>query len=101
MGNWSPYSEEWEKQHVQKVIEEAQKQFDEFEKKPWLYKKIFMLKGTIGYYCSVVKIEIRKFFDKEYRDRIDAERKRIEEEGLQKIRDFIAANIEDDAKGDS
>ena len=35
MGNWSPYSEEWEKQHARKVIENTNAARIEFEKKPW------------------------------------------------------------------
>ena len=34
MGNWSSYSEGWEKQHAKKVIENANAARIEFEKKP-------------------------------------------------------------------
>ena len=38
MGNWSPYSEEWEKQHLKKIMNETEPARVEFEKKPWIYK---------------------------------------------------------------
>ena len=38
MGNWSPYSEEWEKQHIKKMIENSETARLAFEKKPWIYK---------------------------------------------------------------
>ena len=68
MGNWSPYSEEWEKQHVRKVIENANATRIEFEKKPWAYKAIVRASGTIRYYWSLLKIRVRMFFDREYGD---------------------------------
>ena len=37
MGNWSPYSEEWEKQHLKKMIEKSETARLTFEKKPWIY----------------------------------------------------------------
>ena len=32
MGNWSPYSEEWERQRIEKFIEKADAARKEFEK---------------------------------------------------------------------
>ena len=54
MGNWSPYSKEWERQHLQKIIDGAETARIEFEKKPWIYKAIVVcfLTMNIGRRCS-------------------------------------------------
>lgn len=47
MGNWSPYSKEWEKQHLQKIIDGAETARLEFEKKPRICKATVRLGQTI------------------------------------------------------
>ena len=47
MEYWSPYSEEWERQRIEKFIEKADAARKEFEKKPWLYKAIIRSIQTI------------------------------------------------------
>lgn len=79
MGNWSPYNEEWEKQHAKKVIENANAARIEFEKKPWAYKAIVRASGTISYYLSFLKIRVRMLFDREYRDEVNRVTKDLEE----------------------
>ena len=63
MGNWSPYSEEWEKQHLKKIMKETESARVEFEKKPWIYKAAVRLWQTIEYYGWLLAITIRKVFD--------------------------------------
>ena len=92
MGNWSPYSEEWEKQHARKVIENANAARIAFEKKPWAYKAIVRASGTISYYLSFLKIRVRMLFDREYRDEVNRVTKDLEEKGLKAIADILTEN---------
>ncbi len=94
MGNWSPYSEEWEKQHARKVIENANATRTEFEKKPWAYKAIVTATGTISYYWSLLILHIRVLFDREYRKEVNQARKDFEEKGLKTIVDILTEDSE-------
>ncbi|MBR5108834.1 MAG: hypothetical protein IK099_01465 [Clostridia bacterium] len=67
MGNWSPYSEEWEKQRTKKIIEENDKTRKEFEQKKWLYKASVRFLETIKYYSSLLLIHFHMLVDREYR----------------------------------
>lgn len=70
MGNWSPYSEEWEQQRIEKFIEKADAVRREFEKKPRIYKAIVRGIASIKYYCSLFAIHTRMIFDRKYREQI-------------------------------
>ncbi len=89
MGNWSPYSKEWERQHLQKIIDGAETARIEFEKKPWIYKAIVRLGQTISYYCSLLVIRIRMLFDHEYRQKMQQATKGLEEKVLRAVVDFV------------
>lgn len=89
MGNWSPYSKEWEKQHLQKIIDGAETARLEFEKKPWIYKATVRLGQTISYYWSVLVIRIRMLFDREYRQEMQQATKGLEEKVLRAVVDFV------------
>lgn len=52
MGNWSPYSKEWEKQHLKKMMEEIEAARIAFEKKPWIYKSIY---GSLRRYDIIAR----------------------------------------------
>ena len=101
MGNWSPYSEEWEKQHARKVIENANAARIEFEKKPWVYKAIVRASGTISYYWSLLIIRVRMFFDQEYRDEVNRVTKDLEEKGIKAIADILTDDTEKQHDEDS
>jgi hypothetical protein len=89
MGNWSPYSKEWERQHLQKIIDGAETARIEFEKKPWIYKAIVRLGQTISYYWSLLVIRIRMLFDYEYRQEMQQATKGLEEKVLRAVVDFV------------
>ncbi len=89
MGNWSPYSKEWERQHLQKIIDGAETARIEFEKKPWIYKAIVRLGQTISYYWSLLVIRIRMLFDHEYRQKMQQATKGLEEKVLRAVVDFV------------
>ena len=101
MGNWSPYSEEWEKQHVKKVIENANAAWIEFEKKPWAYKAIVRASKTISYYWSLLSIHVRMFFDREYRDEVNRVTKDLEGKGIKAIADILTDDTEKQHDEDS
>lgn len=89
MGNWSPYSKEWERQHLQKIIDGAETARLEFEKKPRIYKATVRLGQTISYYWSVLVIRIRMLFDREYRQEMQQATKGLEEKVLRAVVDFV------------
>ena len=89
MGNWSPYSEEWEKQHLKKIMNETEPARVEFEKKPWIYKAIVRLLGTISYYWSLLVLRIRKIFDREYRQEVKQATNELEEKILRSAVDMV------------
>ena len=89
MGNWSPYSKEWERQHLQKIIDGAETARIEFEKKPWIYKAIIRLGQTISYYWSLLVIRIRMLFDHEYRQEMQQATKGLEEKVLRAVADLV------------
>ena len=89
MGNWSPYSKEWERQHLQKIIDGAETARVEFEKKPRIYKAIIRLGQTISYYWSLLLIRIRMLFDHEYRQEMQQATKGLEEKVLRAVVDFV------------
>ena len=89
MGNWSPYSKEWERQHLQKIIDGAETARIEFEKKPWIYKAIVRLGQTISYYWSLLVIRIRMLFDHEYRQEMQQATKGLEEKVLRAVADLM------------
>ena len=89
MGNWSPYSKEWERQHLQKIIDDAENARLEFEKKPWIYKVIIRLGETISYYWSLLVIRIRILFDHEYRQEIKQATDGLEEKILRAAVDMV------------
>ena len=89
MGNWNPYSKEWEKQHLQKIIDGAETARLEFEKKPWIYKAIVRLWGTISYYWSLLVLHIRKIFDREYRQEVKQATNELEEKILRSAVDMV------------
>ncbi len=70
MGNWSPYSEEWERQRIEKFIEKADAARKEFEKKPRIYKTIVRGIASIKYYGSLFAIHTRMIFDRQYREQV-------------------------------
>ena len=90
MGNWSPYSEEWEKQHLKKMIEKSETARLAFEKKPWIYKAIVRLLKTIQYYLSLMAIHIRMIFDRKYREEVNHAVDGLEEKTLRAIADMIS-----------
>ena len=89
MGNWSPYSKEWERQHLQKIIDGAETVRLEFEKKPWIFKAIIRLGQTIIYYWSILLIRIRMLFDHEYRQEMQQATKGLEEKVLRAVADLV------------
>ena len=89
MGNWSPYSKEWERQHLQKIIDGAETARIEFEKKPWIYKAIVRLGQTISYYWSLLVIRIRMLFDHDYRQEINQATNELEEKILKAAVDMV------------
>ena len=89
MGNWSPYSKEWERQHLQKIIDGAETARIEFEKKPRIYKAIVRLGQTISYYWSLLVIRIRMLFDHKYRQEMQQATKGLEEKVLRTVVDFV------------
>ena len=93
MGNWSPYSEEWEKNRIRKVIDETEAARREFEQKPWLYKVIVKYWGTICYYWNLLKVHIRMFFDRDYREKMKHEI----DGGIKVFADMIRKYQEDDS----
>lgn len=94
MGNWSPYSEEWEKQRARKVIEDSNAARIEFEKKPWAYKAIVRASGTISYYWSLLVVRARMFFDREYQDEVNRATKDLEKKGIKAIADILTDDAE-------
>jgi len=101
MGNWSPYDEEWEKQHTRKAIGNANAARIEFEKKPWIYKAMIRFVDTISYYWSFLTLHIRMFFDREYRKEVNQARKDFEEKGLKAIVDTLTEDGENQHYEDS
>ena len=89
MGNWSPYSKEWEKQHLQKIIDGAETARLEFEKKPRIYKATVRLGQTISYYWSLLVLRIRKIFDREYRQEVKQATNELEEKILRSAVDMV------------
>lgn len=79
MGNWSPYSEEWEKQRINRKAQAA------FEAKSRAYQAYHRLKGTISYYWTLLAIQIRRLFDRKYREEMDS----MEEKGIQFFVDMV------------
>ena len=54
MGNWSPYSKEWERQHLQKIIDGAETARLEFERSLGYTKQLSALdkrSAIIGHFC--------------------------------------------------
>ncbi len=95
MGNWSPYSEEWEKQHLKKMIEKSETARLAFEKKPWVYKAIVRLLKTIQYYSSLLAIHIRMIFDRKYREEVTHAVDSLEEKTLSAIVDLVNEDKKD------
>lgn len=89
MGNWSPYSKEWERQHLQKIIDGAETPRLEFEKKPWICKAIIRIGQTISYYWSLLLIRIRMLFDHQYRQEMKEATKDLEEKVLRAVVDLV------------
>ena len=89
MGNWSPFSEEWEKQQIKKMIEKSETSRLAFEKKPWIYKAIVRLLKTIQYYLSLMAIHIRMTFDRKYREEVNHAVDGLEEKTLRAIADMM------------
>ena len=89
MGNWSPYSEEWEKQHLKKMIEKSETARLAFEKKPWIYKATVRSLKTIQYYLSLMAIHIRMIFDRKYREEVNHAVDGLEEKTLRAIVDMM------------
>ena len=96
MGNWSPYSEEWEKQHIRKIIKEAKTAYIEFEKKPGIYKVLCRLRQTIEYYLWFLAITIRKTFDRKYREEMYQTVSSMEEKTIKAIADLMIEEKKDD-----
>ena len=95
MGNWSPYSEEWEKQHLKKMIENSETARLAFEKKPWIYKVTVRSLKTIQYYLSLMAIHIRMIFDRKYREEVNHAVNGLEEKTLRAIVDFVNEDKKD------
>ena len=93
MGNWSPYSEEWERQRIEKFIEKADAARKEFEKKPWLYKAVIRGIQTIRYYGSLFTIHVRMIFDRKYREKVIRETEEMK--GMQGIIDIFREKTKD------
>ena len=70
MGNWSPYSEEWEKQRIKRAIADAEAKRIAFEQKPRIYQAIVKFVSTIRYYFELLVIRVRMLFDRQYRDEV-------------------------------
>ncbi len=82
MGNWSPYSKEWEKQRINKKAAEARATFDA---KPRPYQAYHRFKGTISYYWTLLVIRLRRLFDRKYREEMD----NMEEETIKFFVDMV------------
>ena len=95
MGNWSPYSEEWEKQHLKKIIEKSETARLAFEKKPWIYKATVRLLKTIQYYLSLMAIHIRMIFDRKYREEVNHAVDGLEKKTLKAIVDLVKEDKKD------
>ena len=98
MGNWSPYSEEWEKQHLKKLMEESDATRREFERKPRIYKAIVRLWQTIMYYGELLAMQIRMAFDPKYRKEVRQAVDGLEEKTLKAIVDIVNEDRKDDAE---
>ena len=89
-------SEEWEKQHLKKIMKETESARVEFEKKPWIYKAAVRLWQTIEYYGWLLAITIRKVFDRKYREEMSQEVSGMEEKTIKAIADLLT----EDKQGD-
>ena len=85
MGNWSPYSEEWERQRIKRVIEENDTARKAFEKKPWPYKMAVRLWETVKYYGSLLTIHFHMLIDREYRKEMKQITDDLEEKVFQTV----------------
>ena len=76
MGNFSPYSEEWEKQHMNKVITRAMEEYAQrkaaFEKLPKPIQLLIIAGEKTSYYVDIAYIQIRKCVDRKYREAMEA-----------------------------
>ncbi len=89
MGNWSPYSEEWEKQRVKKIITETNAARIEFEKKPPIYKALYRFAGTMRYYSSLLFIHFRRLFDRKYREEMEREIDEADDKALRYLAELL------------
>ena len=76
MGNWSPYSEEWEKAHVESVLDIAAEECVHnkavFEGLPRPVQALIKAGQTARYYLDIALIQIRKRIDRKYREEMEA-----------------------------
>ena len=76
MGNWSPYSEEWEQQRVQKALGQIAEDYTHkkaaFERLPRPIQALIKAGQTIHYYIDIAFIQIRKRIDRKHREKMEA-----------------------------
>ena len=89
MGNWSPYSEEWEKQRLRRMIDETEAARLAFERKPQIYKAMVRLLETIKYYWTLLVVHIRMTIDRTYREEIKQGTDGLEEKTIKAIADTM------------
>ena len=95
MGNWSPYSEEWEKQRLEKAMDQLNAERRAFEKKPKPYKAMVHFCQTIKYYGSLAVIHIRMAFDRKYREEVRHSVDEMDNKMIRFLADIVKANKKD------
>ena len=95
MGNWSPYSEEWEKQRLEKAMDQLNAERRAFEKKPKPYKAMVRLCKTIKYYGSLAVIHIRMVFDRKYREEVRHSVDEMDDKMIRFLADIAKADKKD------
>ena len=75
MGNWSPYSEEWEQQRIQKALGQMAEDYAHkkaaFERLPRPIQALIKAGQTIHYYIDIAYIQLRKKVDRRYRQEME------------------------------
>lgn len=89
MGNWSSYSEEWEKQRIRRMIDETEAARIAFERKLRTYKAMVRLLETIKYYWTLLSVHIRMTIDRAYREEIKQGTDGLEEKTIKAIADAV------------
>ncbi len=88
MGNWSPYSQAWEKQRVEKTMDQLNARRSAFEKKPKLLRALVRFCQTIAYYGALWGMHLRMVFDRKYREEARQSLDGMEEKMLRRLADI-------------